>query len=155
MAKNEKPSSKDFDEAKAAKLKLKDAEKAPKAKKEKAEKDGKKKAHKARRYWKDFRGEIKKIVWPDFKTVMKNTGIVLLTTVIIGAMVWILDYALSGGVAGLKKLAQGVQASQTTTVPDFGDETFETETTTALDEGETEPVTEEATTLEITTAPAE
>jgi len=152
MAKNGKPTSRDFDaqrdaEARAAKKKLKEAEKAkaPGAKKEKAEKAPK--AKKTRRFWKDFRGEIKKIVWPDFKSVMKNTGIVLLVTVIIGAMVWILDYALSGGVKGLKSLAQGIQAI-VETEPDFGDEDmYLTEPETepeAEPETETEPVTEEA-----------
>ena len=118
MAKNEKPASKDFDEAKAAKQKLKEAERAksPDAKKDRAEKGPK--AKRFRRFWKDFRGELKKIVWPDFKTVLKNTGIVLLTTVIIGVPVWILDYALSGGVAGLKKVAQGAHTTQAETAPD-------------------------------------
>ena len=148
MAKNEKPTSKDFDakrgqEAKEARKKLKEAEKAKSgAKKDKAEKADKKRSKKAKRFWKDFRGEIKKIVWPDFKTVMKNTGIVLATVVVIGAMVWILDFILSGSVRGLKNLAQGVRTEQTTV--DFGDyaepETFaaEVEATT-----EAETVTEE------------
>jgi len=155
MAKNEKPSSKDFDEAKAAKKKLKEAEKAkaPGAKAEKADKGPKKK--KFSRFWKDFRGELKKIVWPDFKTVMKNTGIVLVTVVVIGAMVWILDYALSGGVAGLKKLAQGAQTTQAAqTEPDFNVDDFlaglEAEPET---EPETEPATEPVTEPE--TEPAE
>ena len=161
MAKNEKkggkPASKDFDakrstEAKEAKQKLRAAEKAksPDAKKAGADKAGKAKSKKARRFWKDFRGELKKIIWPDFKTVMKNTGIVLLVTVIIGAMVWILDFALNRSVRGLKSLAQGVRAEQT--APDFGDyelpkTTIPAEETTAGAEGEaeTEPVAEPAT----------
>jgi len=123
MAKNEKKSSKDFDaqrdaQAKEAKKKLKEAEKAGAgAKKEKAEKTDKKKSVKFRRFWKDFRGELKKIVWPDFKTVLKNTGIVLLTTLIIGVPVWILDYALSEGVIGLKGLAQGAKTEAAATAP--------------------------------------
>ncbi|MCL2299034.1 MAG: preprotein translocase subunit SecE [Firmicutes bacterium] len=167
MAKNGKPTSKDFDaqreaEAKAAKQKLKAAEKAPKAGKDagKAKAEKAPKSRKARRFWKDFRGEIKKIVWPDFKTIMKNTGIVLLTVVIIGSMVWILDYVLSGSVRGLKTLAQGARVEQTipfseedypeTTLPEetaagtqAGDETqAETEAET---QAETEPATEPVT----------
>jgi len=120
MAKNEKKSSGELDaQAKEAKKKLKEAEKAG-AQKGKAEKADKKKSSvKFRRFWKDFRGELKKIVWPDFKTVLKNTGIVLLTTVIIGVPVWILDYALSEGVLGLKKLAQGAKTEAVTTAPEF------------------------------------
>jgi len=105
-------------QTKEAKQKLKQAEKAkaPGAKgdKDKDEKADKKKASvRLRRFWKDFRGELKKIVWPDIKTIAKNTGIVLLTTVIIGVPVWILDFALSEGVLGLKSLAQGVRVEQT------------------------------------------
>jgi len=147
MAKNEKPTSKDFDEAKAAKQKLKAAEKAKAsdAKKDKAEKAPK--AKKARRFWKDFRGEIKKIVWPDFKTVLKNAGIVLLTTAIIGIPVWILDYALSEGVLGLKTLAQGAKVEVTTTAPapEFNLEDLLAQTTAAPAEDETEPVAEDET----------
>jgi len=158
MAKNDKPTSKDFDEAKAAKKKLKEAEKAKGAKaapgKDKADAAPKKK--KARRFVKDFRGEIKKIVWPDFKTVMKNTGIVLVTVLIIGAGVWILDWVLSGAVTGMKNLAQGVQAGQQTTV-DYGslDEFLEFETTAQAPteaeggtEAEAEPTTEPETETE-------
>jgi len=122
MAKNEKKSSGELDaqQAKEAKKKLKEAEKAGAgAKKDKAEKTDKKKSVKFRRFWKDFRGELKKIVWPDFKTVVKNTGIVLLTTVIIGVPVWILDYALSEGVLGLKKLAQGAKTEAVVPAPDY------------------------------------
>ena len=134
MAKNEKKSSGELDaqQAKDAKKKLKEAEKAGAGARagkasgtDKAEKTDKKKASvKLRRFWKDFRGELKKIIWPDFKTVLKNTGIVLLTTVIIGVPVWILDYGLSEGVLGLKKLAQGAKTSQVVTAApqsDFGD----------------------------------
>ena len=161
MAKNEKPTSKDFDETKAAKQKLKAAEKAktPDAKKDKAEKAPK--AKKFRRFWKDFRGEIKKIVWPDFKTVLKNAGIVLLTTAIIGIPVWILDYALSEGVLGLKTLAQGAKTTQAapaeTTAAEFDLEDFLAQTTAAPAEDETEPVTEpdEQPVTEPVTEPAE
>ena len=158
MAKNDKPTPKDFDaqrdaEAKAAKKKLKEAEKAGagakggKAAAAKAEKDPKKKK-KAKRLWKDFRGEIKKIVWPDFKTVMKNTGIVLVTVVIIGAMVWILDYILSGSVRGLKTIAQGVRTEQTD--PSFELEYPELDLPEGVviepaDDEETEPVSEPVT----------
>lgn len=129
-------------EAKEAKKKLKNAEKAKpdKEKKDKAEK--KVKSRKARKFIKDFRGELKKIVWPDFKTVMKNTGIVLLTVVIIGAMVWILDFGLSQGIGALKKLAEGVQALQESEVPEPLEET------TTVDASDLVPTTAAETTAE-------
>ena len=154
MAKKENPSSKELDEAKAAKQKLKAAEKAKASdgKKDKDEKAPKQK--KARRFWKDFRGELKKIVWPDFKTVLKNTGIVLLTTVIIGVPVWILDYALSEGVLGLKNMAQATKAETTTAGLNLNLEDLLAQMTTAagdVTQPAAEPTTEPA--VELATEP--
>ena len=165
MSKNDKASldAQKAQEEKEAKKKLKAAEKAKPGDKDQKEKAKKNTAKKVRKWLKDFRGEIKKIVWPDFKTVMKNTGIVLLTVVIIGAMVWVLDYALSGSVRGLKTLAQGVKISET--MPEFDEElptepetTAEAEDTTEAEtepaaQAETEPATEPVT--EPATEPAE
>jgi len=122
MAKKENPSSKDFDAQKEAKQKLKAAEKAGsaqagKANADKAAKTAKKK--KVGKFIKDFRGELKKIMWPDTKTVLKNTGIVLLTTTIIGAPIWLLDFVLSEGVLSLKRLAQGANAGISEQAPEF------------------------------------
>ena len=40
------------------------------------------------------RSELKKVVWPDRKTVMKNTGTVLLCSLLIGACIWIFDFVM-------------------------------------------------------------
>lgn len=49
---------------------------------------------KVRSSWlRETRGELKKVVWPDRKTVMKNTGTVLLCSFVIGACIWIFDFA--------------------------------------------------------------
>ena len=45
-------------------------------------------------FFKDYRSEIKKIVWPGFKDVAKNTGIVLAMCLIVGAFIWLLDLGL-------------------------------------------------------------
>lgn len=42
----------------------------------------------------EYKSEIKKIVWPDFKTVVKNTAIVLIVCVIVGAFIWLVDFGL-------------------------------------------------------------
>jgi preprotein translocase subunit SecE len=44
------------------------------------------------RWFREMRSELKKIVWPDRKTVAKNTGTVLLCSLVIGACIWIFDY---------------------------------------------------------------
>ena len=42
----------------------------------------------------DYKGEIKKIVWPGPRAVVKNTTIVLVMCLLIGAFIWLLDLGL-------------------------------------------------------------
>lgn len=46
------------------------------------------------RFFRDYRSEVKKIVWPGPKDVVKNTVIVLIMCAIIGAFIWLVDYGL-------------------------------------------------------------
>ena len=45
-------------------------------------------------FFKDYKSECKKIVWPNFKEVVKNTGIVLVMFIVIGAIIWLVDFGL-------------------------------------------------------------
>ncbi|MEE0946029.1 MAG: preprotein translocase subunit SecE [Acutalibacteraceae bacterium] len=45
-------------------------------------------------FFKDYKSETKKIVWPGLKEVVKNTGIVLIMFLVIGAIVWLVDLGL-------------------------------------------------------------
>ena len=45
-------------------------------------------------FFKDYKSETKKIVWPGIKEVAKNTAIVLVICLIIGAFIWLLDLGL-------------------------------------------------------------
>ena len=49
------------------------------------------------RWFREMRSELKKVVWPSKEKVAKNTGTVILYSVIIGACIWIFD-----GVAALR-----------------------------------------------------
>jgi preprotein translocase subunit SecE len=96
-----------------------------------------------KKFIKDFKGECKKIVWPDAKTVLKSTGIVLLVVAIVSIVVGVIDLGLSSGVKGLKNLALGEETTVETTETadeheghDHGDEE------TAEDEGSEEETTE-------------
>ena len=40
----------------------------------------------------EMKSELKKVVWPNKKTVAKNTGTVLLCSLGIGAFIWIFDF---------------------------------------------------------------
>ena len=56
-----------------------------------AEEVKKKKDH--GRWFREMKSELKKVVWPNKKTVLKNTGTVLLCSLVIGACIWIFDFA--------------------------------------------------------------
>jgi len=46
------------------------------------------------RFFKDIRSELKKVLWPSRKQVLNNTLTVVITCLILGGVIWILDYAL-------------------------------------------------------------
>ena len=46
------------------------------------------------RFFRDYKSEVKKIVWPGIKDVMKNTVIVLVMCLLVGALIWIVDFGL-------------------------------------------------------------
>ena len=43
------------------------------------------------RWFREMKSELKKVTWPNQKTVVKNTGTVLLCSLLIGACIWIFD----------------------------------------------------------------
>lgn len=45
-------------------------------------------------WFKDYKGEIKKIVWPGYREVIKNTLIVFAVCLVIGGFIWLLDLGL-------------------------------------------------------------
>ena len=103
-----------------------------------------------KKFVKDFKGECKKIVWPDAQTVLKSTGIVLLVVAIVAIVVGVIDLGLSSGVKGLKNLALGEETTQVTTTENHGghdhnheEEGSEEETTKAAAEESTEDKAED------------
>ena len=48
------------------------------------------------RWFREMKAELKKVVWPTPKKVAKNTGTVMLYSLVIGACIWVFD-----GVAAL------------------------------------------------------
>ena len=43
------------------------------------------------RWFREMRSELKKVVWPTPNKVAKNTGTVILYSVVFGACIWIFD----------------------------------------------------------------
>ena len=54
--------------------------------------------------WRGFKSETKKIVWPTWKQVLKNTLVVLVIVVICAIMIGALDYTFSHGIMALYEL---------------------------------------------------
>ena len=67
------------------------------------------------RFFKDLRGETKKIVWPNAKMVVKSTGVVLATVLILGAGVWVLDFATSGAITAVMNAANETEVTEVVT----------------------------------------
>ena len=44
------------------------------------------------KWFREMRSELKKVVWPDGKTTAKNTGTVLLCSLVIGVCIWVFDF---------------------------------------------------------------
>ena len=92
------------------------------------------------RFFKDLRGETKKIVWPGRKMVIKSTGIVLAAILVIGVGIWAIDFAVSGAVTAMNKAANETTTAAAEVVEDTTDEAVE-DTTEASDEETTEATT--------------
>ena len=57
------------------------------------------------KYFRELRSELKKVVWPTPKQVLKNTLIVLVCIVVVGAFVYLFDTVAGKGIEALLSLA--------------------------------------------------
>lgn len=64
-----------------------------------------------KKFFKDIKGEIKKIVWPDGKTVLKSTLVVLASVAVIGLAIFAIDWLLTNGLQLLKDAAKNAADS--------------------------------------------
>lgn len=53
------------------------------------------------KWFRELRSELKKIVWPTWHAVMKNTGIVLVCIIIMGVVLWVFDFIAGHGASAL------------------------------------------------------
>lgn len=77
--------------AKASKTSSKKTDKS-KSEKDKGEKAAGKKV---KTFFKDFRGEVKKVTWNSREDTMKSTAVVLLVVLIVGIGIWLVDFGLT------------------------------------------------------------
>lgn len=114
------------------------------------------------RFFKDLRGETKKIVWPDGKTVFKSTLVVLAVIAVFTVLIWVIDFGLSKSIDLLSDAVRGDETvsevaeedanslEQNIQIVDETEAADAAQTTAA--EAVTEAVTQAEATVEATTA---
>ena len=132
----------DKEALKAAKEAEKAAKKAKqeRIKQSKPKKDGNafSRAGKAvKKFFKDFTGTCKKIVWPTGKQVVKNSLVVLATIIVIGAVVALIDFGLTKifdlGEQGVVSVAEYIGDKNATETDALEDETAAEDADALLD----------------------
>ncbi len=92
-------------EEKAAKKAARKA--AKEAAKNAAKKEGKEKLGffaKIAKFFRDYKSEFNKLVWPTRQQLVKNSAVVLVSVIVCSAALALLDFGLSEGVKGLYNL---------------------------------------------------
>jgi preprotein translocase subunit SecE len=44
------------------------------------------------RYFREMKSELKKVVWPTFKQIRNNTGVVITALILVGVIIAVLDF---------------------------------------------------------------
>ena len=74
----------------------------------KTEKENKEK----KRFWKDFKAELKRVIWPTKKQIVNNTAIVIAIVLIVAFITFILDYTFEAlntyGINQLKTVVENI-----------------------------------------------
>lgn len=47
------------------------------------------------KYFKGVKSEFKKVTWPSFKQIVNNTTTVIVSVIVVGLFIFVLDYAFS------------------------------------------------------------
>ena len=62
---------------------------------------------KVRRYFRELRSELKKVVWPTAPQVLKNTLIVGACVLVVGVFIWLFDFVARFGIDALISAIHG------------------------------------------------
>jgi preprotein translocase subunit SecE len=54
-------------------------------------------------WFKEMKAELKRVVWPSFKKVRQNTLVVIIFVLVVGAVIWVLDWLFSGAMMLINK----------------------------------------------------
>ncbi len=61
------------------------------------------------KFFKDCRSEFKKLVWPTRQQLTKNSSVVLVSMIVVGACLSLVDFGLSKGLYALKDLIEYIK----------------------------------------------
>ena len=93
-------------------------------------------------FFRDFKAEIKKVIWPTPKQLFNNTVAIITMVLIIGAIVFVLDLVFDAankyGLINLQKSVQSEQISNTTNTNTTSDTSNNTSDNTTTVEGQTD-----------------
>ena len=53
------------------------------------------------KYFRELRSELKKVVWPTYQQVLKNTAIVCGCVIVVGIFIWLFDFVAQFGIDAL------------------------------------------------------
>ena len=67
---------------------------------------------KIKKFFKDFKGEWKKVTWPSGQTVLKNSLVVIAITAIVGVALFVVDTGLSSIIDLLVGLAKDSETTE-------------------------------------------
>ena len=56
------------------------------------------------RYFRELKSELKKVVWPTPKQVLKNALLVVVCVLVVGVFIWLFDFVANALIGGLLDL---------------------------------------------------
>ena len=56
---------------------------------------------KVKKYFRELRSELKKVVWPTAEQVLKNAAIVVGCVIVVGIFIWVFDFVAQFGIDAL------------------------------------------------------
>ena len=56
---------------------------------------------KTKKYFRELRSELKKVVWPTMQQVLKNAAIVVGCVIVVGVFIWLFDFVAQFGIDAL------------------------------------------------------
>ena len=61
-----------------------------------------------KKFVKDYKSEFKKLVWPTPKQLLKNSAVVLVSVIVVGAVLFLVDLGANTGFHELQELIKSI-----------------------------------------------